>query len=120
MKSLITEDSLTIEGKGKGIECIEVDNILDFIILSNHVESLYLEGDDRRHYCLEISDIYAQNIPYFKNLRKLCFNDNCYNHFYTYMLNYIPTENIRETWNTDLKQEIMDTSRSSSLRFLNI
>jgi putative DNA primase/helicase len=118
MKSFITDDIINIEPKGR--ESYDIDNILNFIIETNHKDSLYLESSDRRYFCMEVSDKFIQNMDYFENLRKKSFNDECVNNFYTYMLNYDESKlvEIRKPPLNELKKEIINISKSSSLRFL--
>ncbi len=119
MKTLITDSTLTIEQKGR--ETYDVDNLLNFMILSNHADSIHLENDrDRRYFCLEISDKYCQDVEYFGKLRGQCFNQEAGNHFYTYMLRYPISElvSLHRIPKTELKTQTVEVSAPSQIRFL--
>ncbi len=52
----------------KGKNQYNVDNLSNFIFISNHNYSLYLEKGDKRYFCLEVNEKYLQNDTYFKIL----------------------------------------------------
>ncbi len=79
LKSKISGETIQIEPKN--VDSYSIDNILEFIFISNHKDSLYLETGDRRYFCLEVSDKYAQNTKYFTNIRDNYFNKEVYNNF---------------------------------------
>lgn len=117
LKNLITDTTISIEPKFK--DPFQIDNFLNYVILSNHKNSILLENaKERRYWCLEVSEEKCQDFTYFDELRKKCFNQNVGNHFYTYMINYNPVVGILECPETELKKEIVEMSMFSPLKFL--
>lgn len=119
MKSLITEPTILIEPKG--IDAYKIENLSNFFILSNHKNSLLLEQETQRYLCLEINPKYRNNMPFWTEFRKICFNDEFGNYFYTYFNKvYTVPENIyiQTPPCTDLKNEIVAVSLPNSVRFL--
>ena len=117
MKSLITDSTIHIEPKGQ--KSYQVANLLNFVVLSNHQESIRLESaKERRYWCLEVSEIHCQDIKYFEKLRKTCFNNNAGNHFYTYIMNFKLITCIIKCPETELKTELVSRNEYPPLRFL--
>jgi len=118
MKNYITDRKMSIEPKGK--EGYEIDNLSNFIIISNHTDSIYLELYDRRYCCISLNDKYCQNRSYFGELRRKCFNQETGNHFYTYLNNMTEDElvDLGLIPETDIKKEIINLSKPSSIKFL--
>jgi hypothetical protein len=115
MKDKITGDTLMIEPKG--LNPYKCKNTCNFIMISNNRDALYVDGeDDRRYACMEMSEKYIGNHEYFEQLRAKCFNQECADHFYTYLLGYKPM-NIKNIPKTALKTEIKEISRPSYERF---
>ena len=118
MKSLITDRHLQIEKKG--MEHIMIDNHINFIMTTNHRHTVKIEGDDRRYACFEVSEKYKQNNDYFADYLDVLDNDYAGDHIYTYFKNY-PEEdmvNLRKIPMTEIKQEMLDLSKSSVVRFV--
>ena len=67
LKSLITEDTATIERKG--IDSITVPSFSRLIMASNHDNIVKIEKDERRYLYLEVSEDRKQDFAYFKALK---------------------------------------------------
>jgi hypothetical protein len=116
MKSMITDDILALEAKGKDL--INVKNILNFILLSNHKNSLYIEKKDRRYLCLEI-DACKKNDKNFWHDVYDCYTQICYDTFFTYVHDYSKLLNdLRSIPKTKLSEDIKGISMYSPERFL--
>ena len=53
MKGLITDRKLQVEKKG--LERIAIDNFLNIIATTNHVQTIQVEADDRRYACFLVA-----------------------------------------------------------------
>jgi hypothetical protein len=118
MKSLITDRHIQIEKKG--LEHMMIENHINFIMTTNHRHTVKIEGDDRRYACFEVSDKHKQDNDYFAHFMDMLDNDEAGNHIYTYFKNY-PKEdmvNLRKIPMTEIKQEMLDLSKSSVQRFV--
>ena len=118
MKSLITDRHIQIEKKG--MEHIMIDNHINFIMTTNHRHTVKIEGDDRRYACFSVSDKYKQDNGYFADFMDVLDNDYAGDHIYSYFKNY-PTEdmvNLRKIPMTEIKQEMLELSKSSVQRFV--
>ena len=118
MKSLITDRHLQIEKKG--LEHIKIDNYTNFILTTNHTHTIKLERDDRRYFCIQVSDKYKQNTDYFQQYMDILDNDIAGNHLFTYFKRYPKQDmlNLRKIPVTQMKQEMLDNCKSSVERFI--
>ena len=119
MKTLITEDKITIEVKG--VEPFQIDNYANFILTTNHKFTVKLEADDRRYAVFACSDRYAQNEVYFNELAG-SLDQECADHFLTYLKDY-PDEslvNLRSIPMTQMKKQMMASSVPVPLKYLAI
>jgi len=115
MKGYITEPTLFIEPKG--VDPYTIKNISNFILFTQHRDSIIVEEYDRRYAVFEISDRYMQNDEYFTNLRNTCFNQETADAFYTYLLDF-PAVNLSNIPNTLIRQEMTQTSKANTLKFI--
>lgn len=67
LKSIITDESLTIERKG--VDSETSPNCLHLVMLSNEKWVVPAGQDDRRYFVLDVSDACMKNIPYFKAIQ---------------------------------------------------
>jgi len=118
LKNFITSEYIKIEPKY--MDTFMVDNLMNLIIFSNHIDSMLMEIKDRRYLCLDLSENHIQDILYFTNLRNSCFNQLCGDTFYTYFYNYDINNlmSINSPPITTLKEEIIELSRHPVSRFI--
>lgn len=121
LKSIITDPTIEIEPKG--LASYEATNIGNYIIVSNHRDSVVIESNDRRYQVLECSDIYANNTDYFARVRKvLQLGDkdkmHAANSFYTYLMNYTDKVNLFKIIDTPLRQEMKERSLPNTVKFI--
>jgi len=117
LKSYISDSTIRIEPKG--INSYTVKNVSNFIMFSNHSDSIIVEGTDWRYAIFELSTKYRNNREYFGEIRKKCFNLDTAVHFYEFLCNMkpidlfeIPSSSLREdakrmsepSWKVFLKQ----------------
>lgn len=81
MKSMITDEEITINAKFKDPYAIE--NVSNFIIVSNSDNPVIIEEKDRRYVVFEVSGKYIKDDDYFD---KLC--DSLNDEFYKNLFNY--------------------------------
>lgn len=68
LKTLITEDLLLIEGKGLDVETAA--NLTHIILASNSSWVIPAGPSERRFFVLDVSDVYKQQVAYFKAIAK--------------------------------------------------
>lgn len=115
LKNMITQPHIMINPKG--VDAFTIPNISNFWFNTNHVNSMYIEKSDRRYAIIRTSEKYIQNIPYFKNLRAKCFNQETYNAFYTYLLDFDMVDLRANIPTTEAKTEMINLSKPPALRF---
>lgn len=120
IKTLITDPIVSENPKGRAI--IQVDNITNVIMSTNHKNSLYIPREtDRRYTCIEVSDakVGPEHKDWWGKVIKNIMNQECGNHFYTWLLSLDPTElpNPRVVFKTKLRDEIIALSRDNVLTF---
>lgn len=86
LKGLITETDLIINPKG--VNQYIVSNFSRLLITSNHKDCMRLDGDDRRYFCLNISDSQKNNNAYFDPLVATLKDDKIQQDFFNYLSNY--------------------------------
>jgi hypothetical protein len=114
IKGKITDSTIGIEPKG--VNKYEIDNIGNYILFTNHRDAVVVEERDRRYSIHEMSDCRINDKEYFTNLRKDCFKQNVADEFYTYLMGIELVPCIPMM--TDLRQEMMNMSKSTPLKFL--
>lgn len=82
LKDMITGKRMTYEEKGE--KQFEAENINNFIVISNH--NSIREADDDRYFETDLSLEHQQDYVYFGDLKENCFNDECGEAFYNYLL----------------------------------
>ena len=103
LKDLITSDKLALRLKFR--EAIQYDNYIRFILLTNN-DWIPAGKDERRIYCLDVSEREKGNSSYFANLNKIIKNDidgfgawleSIYNPDFDFQGNYRLTEGVKES-----------------------
>ena len=116
MKDNITGNLLEIEQKGK--DCLQIDNINNFVFTTNNSFSIKIEENDRRYNPLEVSDKYMKNHEYFDNFLEVLSNENAGNHILTYFLQYKDLVDVRKIPTSELKNDMIRKSKHNSVRFI--
>jgi hypothetical protein len=86
LKGLITETDLVINPKG--VNQYTVSNYSRLLITSNYKQCMRLDADDRRYFCLEISDSKKNDDEYFAPLVDGLSNEETQQAFFNYLANY--------------------------------
>ena len=115
LKSFITDPYISIEPKG--INPYQIDNISDFILFSNHEDSLPVEQGDRRYAVFLMDGKYANDEKYFTELRKECFNQDVANAFYTYLLDFNAVS-LNTPPHTEIRKQLINNSKANPLKFI--
>ena len=123
MKTYITDPILDIEPKG--FKHYDATNLGNYIIVSNHRDSVVIENNDRRYQVLECSDVYANNTEYFSRIRKILQlrkgdedKMEAANSFYTYLMNYNDKVDLFKIIDTPLRQEMKERSLPNTVKFI--
>ena len=82
LKRYITSDKIVIEEKNKN--SLETDNLNNIMIISNN--DAIKDEDGRRFFIADLSTKRQQDHQYFKILYDTCFNNECGECFYSYLL----------------------------------
>jgi hypothetical protein len=106
LKAMVTEPTLVIEPKG--INSFSVPNYLHIIIASNN-DWIIPAGDQERRYCvLRVSDIHAQDTPYFAELRAEMDNGGLAAMLYDLQNMDLSKFNVRKVpYTTALKEQML-------------
>ena len=75
LKSLITEETIPIEGKGANV--FQAPNFLHVIMASNEGWVVPAALDERRFFVLDVGEEHKQEIPYFAAINKEMENGGC-------------------------------------------
>lgn len=111
MKSYITDDSITINRKN--VTPYKIENVSNFIIVTNDNNPISIEVGDRRYVVLDVSDKMKNNVDYFNKLFASLTDD-----FYKNLFNYFRTYDIKDfdpsiIPNTERKNHIINSNRDS-------
>ena len=86
LKGMITETELIINPKN--VNQYKVSNYSRILITSNYKECMRLDADDRRYFCLKISDVKKGNKEYFAPLVASLKDDYIQKEFFNYLANF--------------------------------
>jgi hypothetical protein len=92
IKDFITEDSISIEKKGK--DPIILDNFTNFIGDTNNWNILKISPTDRRFVWLECNNQFVGNKEYFDALADACEDDEALSALYHYLIEEVSCEDI--------------------------
>lgn len=115
MKNLI--DCPTLSINPKGFEKYDINNIANYLLFTNHKDSMIIEADDRRYAIFSMDGAHKNDDSYFSKIRDTCFNQEVANEFYTYLLDF-EAVNLNKIPETDLKREMINMSKHSSVKFI--
>jgi hypothetical protein len=110
MKKLITDPTMRIEEKF--CNSLTVPNLMNFILTTNHLHTVKIEKGDRRYAVFQCNEQYAGNFEYFNELSN-DFTDENGDIFATYCVNYENVVDVRNIVNTELRQQIIEQSKTS-------
>ena len=117
LKGLITETDLIINPKGVNQYC--VSNFSRLMITSNYKHCMRLDKDDRRYYCLQISDHKKNNDEYFAPLVASLTDDRVQEDFFNYLANYnISDFKHQRPPLTAMKRELIESNVSNIISFI--
>lgn len=115
LKSYITDPIISVNPKN--INPYQIENISNFILFTNHEDSILLEQNERRYAVFSMNAKYANNEEYFSHIRKHCFNQDVADAFYTYLLEF-PAVSLNTAPDTDIRRQLMNNTKANPLKFL--
>jgi hypothetical protein len=115
IKSYITDPTVMIEPKG--VNPYKIKNVSNFVLFTNHRDSIIVEETDRRYAIFEMSAAHVNDNEYFGRIRRECFNQDVANEFYTYLLDF-PVVPLLPIPDTEIRREMMNMSKPSALKFV--
>ncbi|KAA6380598.1 MAG: hypothetical protein EZS28_023875 [Streblomastix strix] len=116
LKSLITDPTLEIRIKffSSRVE----KNLLNFILVSNHLDPVHLDQDDRRYLVCQCDSKYTKNTQYFNNLFQHINQEGFYDNLITCFHKLdISQFDARIIPMTEAKKEIIEVSLTDIDRF---
>lgn len=84
IKTNITNKKLLLNPKG--LSMYEVTNWCNWIMMSNYMDGINIDANDRRFTCLEVNQKYVGNVEYWTSLYAKLENQAVADAFYTYLL----------------------------------
>jgi hypothetical protein len=117
LKGLITETDLIINPKG--VNQYTVSNYSRLMITSNYKHCMRFDADDRRYFCLEVSDHMKQNDVYFAPLIADLTNEANQQDFFNYLANYdISDFKHQRPPLSKMKRELIEDNASNIVSFV--
>jgi hypothetical protein len=112
LKSLISDNEINIESKY--INTRKIQNVSNFIFVSNNLLPINIECSDRRYIVYKISNSYKNNSEYLNNLNNLFNTDLFYNNLFLFFKNYdISKYNSRIILIIEMKTQMIDACKES-------
>lgn len=116
MKTYISDDFLVINRKN--VNPYKVENVSNFIIVTNDTNPICIEEGDRRYVVLDVSDKMKDNVEYFNALY-----DSLTEEFYKNLFNYLRLYDIKDfnprvIPNSERKRHIIDSNIDSFKYFM--
>jgi phage/plasmid-associated DNA primase len=115
LKTLITDPVMSVEPKFCGK--FNTDNVLNFIMFSNHTMSIKIESGDRRYMCIRANPKYAGNQEYFKKFDTIMNNKHAGDVIFTFLKKYERRE-LLPIPKTKLHKEMEAESMDSVCRYI--
>lgn len=116
LKSIITDDQISVGDKFMPKRIVE--NVVNLIVLSNFFDPVKVEGGDRRYCVCEVSETHKDDNEYFETIRNACTEEFYQNLFTFFMKRNLEGVNIRTIPNTEIRQALMEASKSSYELFI--
>jgi hypothetical protein len=116
MKSLISDEICTVEGKGK--ETKTIHQYLNLMFLTNHSNSYSIESTDRRYVVFKCNSEKLNNVEYFKDLAYILEQQETADSVLSYFYDYEPEINIMEPFITEEKKEMIYDTAKQPMKFL--
>jgi hypothetical protein len=96
-----------------------IQNVSNYIFVTNHLNSIQMEDGDRRYFALEVSSEKKQNHEYFEGLLATVKHPRFYANLLTYLLNMdISTFNPNQPPMTELKREMLSSTMGYAETFV--
>jgi hypothetical protein len=112
LKSLITDNEINIESKY--INTRKIQNVSNFIFVSNNLLPINIESSDRKYIVYKTSNNSKNNFEYFNNLNIIFNTNEFYNKLLSYFKNYNKSNyNPRIIPISEMKIEMMDACKES-------
>lgn len=120
LKGIITEPFVSIEPKG--LEPYSIDNLCNFIFMTNNKNSIKIEKSDRRYVVYSINESKVGDFAYWDYMYKDVFTEDMANSFFKYLIN-IPDDDekivdLRKIPNTKLRDEMKNMSMTNMEMFI--
>jgi hypothetical protein len=113
LKSLITENTCTIESKF--VKSRAIENVSNFIFVSNNYLPIKVENGDRPYVIFKTRNVCKKNFVYFDGLNKT-FTEDFYKMLYQFFTNRELIDfNARIIPITDIKKEMIKSCKESWL-----
>lgn len=116
LKSLITDDQARVGDKFEPKRTIQ--NVANFIVLSNFFDPVKVEGGDRRYCVCEVSEEHKDDRTYFAPIRDGCTEEFYQNLFTFFMKRDVKGVDFTKIPHTEIRQALMESSRSSYELFI--
>ena len=116
LKHIISEENVTIKKLYK--DPYTVPNYINFIICTNHSNSIQIEQTDRRYFVTEVGDDVITNTNYKNKLIELIKDENFPSYFLKHVMNYNITMNMNTTPITEEKQDMILLNAPNHIKFL--
>lgn len=116
MKTMITDEEITINAKYR--DPYTIDNVSNFIIVSNSDNPIIIEEKDRRYVVFEVSGKYIKNTAYFEKIYKSMnaeFYKNLFNYFRTLDINEFK---VSEIPTTSQKNQIINKTKDTFDKYI--
>lgn len=117
LKALITEPTLTIEGKFKDL--IVAPNCLDFLGASNNMQPVHIDSDDRRHAFVSTSARFVGNHAYWGPIAAMAKDSTIHSLLFRLLFNRgLDAFNPALIPDTQLRRDVRALCRKPAAKFL--
>jgi hypothetical protein len=121
MKTRITEDALQTRSMYHDFGSIIDRNVSNYILVTNHTNSLRIDDGDRRYFILNVSSERKNNHKYLDVLFHFLKNEKFLSHLLSYFLQYDTTGlDISKAVETELRADMIDNNRCYAEEFIRL
>jgi hypothetical protein len=117
LKKAITQK--TIREEEKFMKPIILEDHREIMILTNNLDTIKLDNQDRRYCCINVSNCKKNNREHFNKFYDFIENPNCMIHLYHYFINKnIINYDPRNIIETEMKKEMIEEHEDGIVSFV--
>jgi hypothetical protein len=117
LKHIITDPTISVEPKG--FEAYTIRNYCEFMGSTNNINSVKIEGDDRRYVVMNVNETKVDDVNYWEALHANVLTDRGGEVLFNHLRTYEPKVSLRAIPQTQIREDMMELSQPSIVMYIN-